>query len=86
MVSSAQGWGAILFAKPEMIRERRSDMTVEPQKIELIASAIVQQASILRREGAISRASGMERRAAELRALCAVAQANMPPEFQLQAA
>ena len=46
-------------------------MMVEQQKLESIASAIQQQAGLLRKAGKILEASGMERRAAELRSICA---------------
>lgn len=46
-------------------------MMVEHTKLERIALTILQQANLLRRAGRIVEATGMERRAAELRALCA---------------
>lgn len=46
-------------------------MMVEQNKLESIASAISQQAGLLRRAGRISQADGMEQRASELRAMLA---------------
>lgn len=45
-------------------------MTVEMNKLELIASAIRDQARLLRKAGKVAQATGMEQRADELRALC----------------
>ena len=44
-------------------------MTVDTNKLETIASAIAAQAGLLRRDGRLAQADGMERRASELRRL-----------------
>lgn len=55
-------------------------MTVDIRKLESIAFAIREQASLLRRAGRIFEATGMEQRADELLRLA------RPPEFGLCAA
>ena len=50
----------------------RDDMMVETTKLELIATAIQQQAALLRQSGRAAQANGMERRANELRALSGI--------------
>ena len=59
---------------------------VEQQKLERIVSAIQQQAGLLRRSGNIAQATGMERRAAELRILSAKRHSPSFIEFPRQAA
>ena len=61
-------------------------MMVEPNKLELIASTIQQQAALLRRAGRLSQAIGMERRAGELRALSMAGNANQPIGIERHAA
>lgn len=61
-------------------------MMVETNKLENIALAISQQASLLRKAGRVSQADGMERRASELRTLLAARQANGHPALSLRAA
>lgn len=61
-------------------------MMVEQQKLERIAFTIQQQASLLRNAGKIIEATGMERRAAELRSLCAARPASGFMDFGRQAA
>jgi len=61
-------------------------MMVELNKLESIASAISQQASLLRKAGRTSQADGMEKRASELRTLLAAQQASRLPALDLCAA
>ena len=61
-------------------------MMVESNKLESIALAISQQASLLRKAGRVSQADGMEKRASELRTLVATHQASRLPAFALRAA
>ena len=61
-------------------------MTVDTNKLETIASAIAAQASLLRRDGRLSQADGMERRAAELRSLVAARHLNGVVPFNRRAA
>jgi len=59
---------------------------VEQQKLERIVLAIHDQAGLLRRAGKTAEATGMEHRAAELRALCATRPSANLMEFCRQAA
>lgn len=61
-------------------------MMVESNKLENIALAISQQASLLRKAGRVSQADGMEKRAGELRTLLAAQQATRLPALALRAA
>lgn len=61
-------------------------MMVEQQNLERIVRAIHDQARLLRRAGKTAEATGMEHRAAELRALCAARASSNLVEFSRQAA
>jgi hypothetical protein len=75
------------FMLPEMSREtKRRAMMVEQQKLERIVLAIHDQARLLRRAGKTAEATGMERRAAELRTLFAARPPRNLMEFSRQAA
>jgi hypothetical protein len=61
-------------------------MMVESNKLESIALAISQQASLLRKAGRTTQADGMERRASELRTFIAAQKARSFPLLALHAA